>query len=316
MHHIDAMKVFVRVAERGSFTQAAADLGLPKASASVAVQQLETLLDTRLLHRTTRRVELTQDGMVFLERCRDTLDDIDELQSMFRGDERHLRGRLRVDMPTTAARTFVLPRLPDFLAAHPAIELELSCADRRVDLVREGFDCVLRVGLLEDVDNLVARPLGSFDIGTFASPAYLQRHGEPHTPAELDGHRMVHYAQNFGGTPDGFEYVDATGVHVQPLAGVLTVNNTDSYEAACIAGLGLIQAPAVGMQPMVEAGQVKEILQTYRAEPMPVTLLYASRRHLPWRVRVFMDWLAEYREWNAGLEQPPVVRDGGARDVQ
>lgn len=292
MHDIDAMKVFARVAERGSFTQAAADLGLPKASASIAVQQLEALLGTRLLHRTTRRVEVTQDGQAFLERCRDMLDDIDELQSMFRDDEHHLRGRLRVDMPTSTARLFVLPHLPDFLAAHPGIDLELSCADRRVDLVREGFDCVLRVGELEDVDNLVARPLGVLDIGTFASPDYLRRHGEPHSPDDLEGHRMVHYAQSFGGQPDGFEYVDDDGVHVRPMAGALTVNNTDSYQVACVAGFGLIQGPKAGLRHLVETGQLKEIMPGYRAEPMPMTLLYAHRRHLPRRVRVFMDWLA------------------------
>jgi len=293
MHDIDAMKVFVRVAERGSFTRAATDMGLPKASASIAVRQLETLLGTRLLHRTTRRVEPTQDGLAFLERCRDMLDDIDELQSMFREDERELRGRVRVDMPTTTARLFVLPHLPDFLAAHPDIELELSCADRRVDLVREGFDCVLRVGGLDDADNLVARPLGAFDIGTFASPGYLEVHGEPRHPDDLDGHRMVHYAQHFGGSPDGFEYVDDAGVHVRPVAGVLTVNNTDSYQAACVAGFGLIQVPVAGVRTLVEAGQLKEVLEHYRAAPMPATLLYAHRRHLPRRVRVFMEWLAE-----------------------
>ncbi|MDW2981562.1 LysR family transcriptional regulator [Rhodanobacter sp. KK11] len=292
MHDIDAMKVFARVAERGSFTRAAADLGLPKASVSIAVQQLETLLGTRLLHRTTRRVEPTQDGLAFLERCRDMLDDIDELQSMFRDDERDLRGRLRVDMPTTSARLFVLPQLPDFLAAHPGIELELSCADRRVDLIHEGFDCVLRVGALENVDNLVARPLGQLVIGTFASPGYLARHGEPHSPDDLGGHRMVHYAQSFGGQPDGFEYVDADGVQVRPVAGALTVNNTESYQAACVAGLGLIQAPTAGLQPLVDAGQLREVLRDYRAAPMPMNLLYAHRRHLPRRVRVFMEWLA------------------------
>ena len=293
MHPVDSMKVFVRVAERGSFTQAAADMGLPKASVSVAIQQLEALLGTRLLHRTTRRVEPTQDGMVFLERCRDSLDDIDELQSMFRHDERHLRGRLRVDMPTTAARAFVLPRLSDFLAAHPDIELELSCVDRRVDLVREGFDCVLRVGALEDVDNLVARPLGSFEVGTFASRDYLKRYGEPRTPDELDGHRMVHYAQNFGGTPDGIEYVDATGVHVRPVAGVLTVNNTDSYEAACIAGLGLIQIPRYDVQGHLQSAELVEVLQAYPPPALPVHVLYLHRAHLSRRVRVFIDWIAQ-----------------------
>lgn len=292
MHDIDAMKVFLRIAERGSFTHAAAELGLPKASASVAVQQLEALLGTRLLHRTTRRVEPTQDGLAFLERCRDMLDDIDELQSMFRDDERDLRGRLRVDMPTTTARLFVLPQLPGFLAAHPGIALELSCSDRRVDLVHEGFDCVLRVGELEDVDNLVARPLGVLDIGTFASPGYLRRHGEPRSPDDLDDHRLVHYTQSLGGRPDGFEYVDGEGVHVRPMAGVLTVNNTDSYQAACVAGLGLIQVPSAGVRRLVEAGRLQEVLPGYRAAPMPMTLLYAHRRHLPRRVSVFMEWLA------------------------
>lgn len=292
MHHIDAMKVFARVAERGSFTGAATDLGLPKASVSIAVQQLEALLGTRLLHRTTRRVEPTQDGLAFLERCRDMLDDIDELQSMFRDDEYDLRGRLRVDMPTTTARLFVLPQLPAFLGEHPGIELELSCADRRVDLVREGFDCVLRVGALEDVDNLIARPLGVLEIGTFASPDYLRRYGEPRHPDALEGHRMVHYAQNFGGQPDGFEYVDDEGMHVRPMPGALTVNNTDSYQAACVAGFGLIQGPTAGMHSLLKSGQLKEILRDHRAMPMPVTLLYAHRRHLPRRVRVFMEWLA------------------------
>ncbi|MGY1425834.1 LysR family transcriptional regulator [Lysobacter sp. A289] len=292
MHDIDAMKVFVRVAERASFTRAATDLGLPKASASVAVQQLEALLGTRLLHRTTRRVEPTQDGLAFLERCRDMLDDIDELQSMFRDDERDLRGRLRVDMPAATAHLFVLPHLPEFLASHPGIELELSCADRRVDLVREGFDCVLRVGELEDVGNLIARPLGVLEIGTFASADYLRRHGEPLSPDDLDAHRMIHYAQSFGGPADGFEYLDGDGVHVRPMAGALTVNNTDSYQAACVAGLGLIQGPTAGVSRLVEAGQLKEVLTGYRAAPMPMTLLYAHRRHLPRRVRVFMDWLA------------------------
>ncbi len=292
MHDVDAMKIFTRVAERGSFTHAAADLGLPKASASIAVQQLEALLGTRLLHRTTRRVEPTQDGLAFLERCRDMLDDMDELQSMFRDDDSELRGRLRVDMPTSTAQLFVLPHLPEFLAAHPGIELELSSADRRVDLVQEGFDCVLRVGELEDVDNLVARPLGLFSIGTFASPDYLRRHGEPRHPDELDDHCMVHYTQSFGGQPDGFEYVDDSGVHVRPVPGALTVNNTGSYQVACVAGFGLIQGPTAGMRALVEAGRLKEVLKDYRAAPMPVTLLYAHRRHQPRRVRVFMEWLA------------------------
>ena len=216
----------------------------------------------------------------------------------------------------TAARAFVLPRLPEFFAAYPDIELELSCANRRVDLVREGFDCVLRMGVLEEVDSLVAWPLGAYDIGTFASPAYLKVHGEPRTPDELDGHRAVRYAHDLGSKPEGFEYVDAAGVHFRPVSGALTVNNMDSYQAACVAGLGLIQAPTIGMQHLVDAGLVKEILLDYRAEPTPMTLLYASRRHLPRRVRVFMEWLAEYLAPRSGSSAEPALRRGWVRKVE
>ncbi len=141
------MQIFVRVAELASFTHAADALGCTKASVSVAVQQLESHLGTRLLHRTTRKVTLTQDGQLFYERCKDLLADADELQSMFHtASGPALRGRVRVDMSTGMARHAVIPRLPELLARHPLLELEISSTERRVDLVREGFDCVLRGG--------------------------------------------------------------------------------------------------------------------------------------------------------------------------
>ena len=146
MNKLEAMQIFVRVAELSSFTQAADSLGLPKASISVAVKQTEAWLGARLLHRTTRKVQMTQDGQAFYERCKDVLADMDELQSMFQRGEEALGGRLRVDMPSGVARYQVLPRLDEFLQRHPRLELELSSTDRKVDIVREGFDCVLRVG--------------------------------------------------------------------------------------------------------------------------------------------------------------------------
>lgn len=292
MHRLDAMQAFVRVAEMASFTRAADSLGLPKASVSTAVQQLEAWLGTQLLHRTTRRVQLTQDGQAFYERCQDLLADMDEVQHLFARTPQALRGRLRVDMPARFARHFVLPHLPDFLQAHPQLELELSCTDRRVDVVREGFDCVLRVGTLADT-SLIARPLGQLRVVTCASPAYLQRHGVPSSLEDLSAHRLIHYASTFGGKPDGWEYWDGTQFVSVPMPGALTVNSSDAYEAACIAGLGLIQAPMAGLRLLIEQGQLVEVLPQYRAEPMPVTLLYAHRRHLSQRVQAFMGWLAE-----------------------
>ena len=292
MDRIEAMAVFQRVAELGSFTQAAASLGLPRASVSAAVRQLETQLGTRLLHRTTRRVATTQDGQVFYERCRDLLADLEELQGLFSGQRAELAGRLRVDLPSRIGRHQIIPHLPEFLAAHPRLEIELSTTDRLVDPVREGFDLVLRVGPLLD-SSLVARPLGELRMGSYAGPAYLERHGRPENLADLAHHRLVHYAAVLGTRADGFEYLDPTSGEVRslPMAGVLTVNNSDAYQAACLAGLGIAQMPAISATSFVDDGRLAVVLPQLEVPPLPVTLLYPSRRHLPRRVRVFMDWL-------------------------
>lgn len=292
MNHLEAMQIFARVAELASFTRAADSLGLPKATASMAVQQLEGWLGTQLLHRTTRRVQMTQDGQAFYERCKDLLADMDEVQGMFQRAPQSLRGRLRVDMPGGMALSFVMPALPAFLQAHPQLELEISCTDRFVDVVREGFDCVLRVGTLPDT-RLVARPLGHFRIVTCASPDYIRRHGMPQRIEDLGAHRLVHYTTVFGGKPDGWEYWDGAQYRMVPMAGAVTVNSVEAYEAACLAGLGLIQAPQAGLRHLLEEGRLVEVLPQYHAEPMPVSLLYAHRRNLPQRVQAFMAWMTD-----------------------
>lgn len=289
----DAMRQFARVAELASFTQAAESLGCPKATVSATVQRLERQLGTRLLHRTTRRVQLTQDGQAFYERCKDVLADLEELEQLFLPTPADLRGRLRVDLPVGAARQLVLPRLPEFMAAHPQLEIELSCTDRRVDLVREGFDCVLRVGALGD-SSLVARPLGWLRQLNLASPEYLRVHGVPQSLEDLAGHRLIHYASVLGQRSAGFEYVDAAGQACSlPIAGTLTVNNSEAYEAACLAGAGLVQVPVPGLSELVAHGRLVEVLPQFQAPPLPVSLVYAHRRQLPQRVQVFMNWLSE-----------------------
>lgn len=294
MDQLEAMRIYVRVAELASFTQAAQVLGLPKASVSTAVQRLESLLGTRLMQRTTRRVHVTPDGQLYLDRCRELLADMEDLQQLFRPEAEGLQGRLRVDMPTGTARAVVVPRLPEFLARHPGLHLELGSTDRRVDVVGEGFDCVLRVGALED-SSLVARPLGHLVQINCASPAYLAELGTPRTLQDLQRHRLVHYASGLGARSLGFEFVDAvTGEACSvPMAGALTVNNAQAYEAACLAGLGLIQAPDLALRPHLESGQLVEVLPEWRAAPLPVTLLYANRRHVARRAQAFMAWLEE-----------------------
>ena len=293
MSPFDRMHIFVRVAELASFTQAAEALGIPKASASTAVQQLETQLGTRLLHRTTRRVQLTQDGQAYYERCKDLLADVDELQSMFQHPAgAGLKGRVRIDMSTGMARNVVVPRLPELLARHPGLEVELSSTERRVDVVREGFDCVLRTGAVVD-SSLAARPLGLARLVNCASPAYLRAHGTPRSLADLPGHRLVHFVNTLGARSAGFEAVVDGALVLTPMQGALTVNNAEAYMAGCLAGLGLIQVPHLGVVDLLARGDLVEVLPQLAAPPMPLTLMYANRRNLPRRVRTVMDWLAQ-----------------------
>nr|WP_198980906.1 LysR family transcriptional regulator [Herbaspirillum sp. ASV7] len=294
MNQLDTLRIFQRVAELASFSGAARQLGLPNASVSLAIQQLEQMLGTRLLQRTTRRVQLTADGEAFYRRSKELLDDFESLRAMFHAGGQALSGRLRVDMSSAMAREVVLPALPAFLERHPQLEVELSASDRRVDLVAEGFDCVLRTGTLDD-SSLVARPIGHLVQINCASPAYLKRYGTPRTLDDLAHHKLVHYRQVLGGRSPGWEWSDGKQTYLLPMAGSVTVNSTETYYAACQAGLGLIQLPLVGARKrkLLDGGRVVEVLPQYRPAPMPINILYASRRHVPARLAGFMDWLHE-----------------------
>ncbi len=301
MDRTEAMRIFVSVAELASFTGAAQVLNLPKSTITAGVQQLEQTLAVRLLQRTTRRVHLTQEGQVCLKRCQEILAAHVELDNLFR-QEQELTGRLRVDLSIGMAVNMVVPRLPEFLERHPHLVLELGSTDRQVDLIQEGYDCVVRVGALPE-SGVIARKLGYFEVVTCASPAYLARFGTPQTPADLVGHRLVHYVQHLGKGTCAFDWRDPVdgSYHEMPLRGALTVNNSGAYLAACLAGLGLIQVPTYGVRAELDAGLLVEILADFRPEPMPVTLLFPDR-HLPKRVQVFGAWLE-------GIIQPQ-LQDG------
>ena len=309
---LDELRIFARVAELASFTRAADQLGLAKGRVSMAVQQLESHVGARLLQRTTRRVRLTPDGEQFLERCKELLADAEQLQAMFQPAASGLRGRLRIDLPNTLARDLIIPRLPEFLSTHPLLELGISTNDRRVDLVQEGFDCVLRVGPLADAD-LVARPLGALKMRNVASPAYLRAHGTPATLADLATHRIVHYAAKLGTQGAGWEFQDGAVVRVHPMRSVIVVNGTDAYQAACLAGLGLIQAPVRGTQRLVDAGLLVEVMSEFTAAPMPVSLLYPHRRQIAPRVQAVLNWITQVVEPYLMDSQPASAGQGARR---
>lgn len=290
MTELESIRIFLSVADLASFSGAARRLGLPNATVSAAVRQLEHTLGTRLLQRTTRRVQMTQEGEAFAARSRELLGDFDALRTMFRAGADGLEGRLRVDMSVALAAKLVLPRLGEFLARHPKLQVDLGTADRRVDLIREGYDCVLRAGTLTD-STLVARTLGSYRLVNCASPAYLERRGMPATLDDLAGHVIVQYDPQLGGSLPVWEWFDGRETRHAPVGAALTVNGTAAYEAACVAGLGLIQVPEAGLRAQLASGALVEVLPDFRPAPMPVSCVYPSRRHVPARTLAFMAWV-------------------------
>ena len=287
----DALRIFLKVAELQSFSATGRQMGLPKSQVSRRLRALEQHLGARLFHRSTRVVQLTGDGEALLPRASRVVREADEIGALFRSGRR-LRGRVRVDLPVNLARRFVLPALPDLLARHPELELFVSTTDRIVDVVREGFDCVLRVGTPADSE-LVQRKLGELPLVNCVSKQYADRHGVPTTLEELDDHRVVHYASKLGTDTPVFEWDrDGRSFH-RPMTASVTVNNADAYTAACLAGLGIVQTPLLGMRERLASGAVVEVLPDYRCDPMPVSILHTHGRRPPMRVRVVLDWIAQ-----------------------
>jgi len=294
MDRLDQYRIFVQVAEMGSFIKAAHALELPRASVSAAIQQLEVQIGTRLLHRTTRQVHLTADGSQLLERVRPLLADVEDIDLLFQTSQRQVSGQLRIDVPSRIARRLIAPALPSLLGQHPRLRLVLGSSDRAVDLVQEGVDCAVRVGLLQNT-SLVVRPLGAIALINCASPAYLQTHGVPERLDDLGiGHWMVGYASSTTGRELPWEYQTGDGVgRVVAVPSQVVTNNAENYIACCRAGLGLIQIPRFDVKHLLDAGELVEVLPTYRAASMPVSLLYPHRRQRSRRLMVFLDWFEE-----------------------
>jgi len=287
---IDLFRIFTRVVDCSSFTRAADTLGVPRSSVSAAVQELEKRVGARLLHRTTRKVSPTQDGIAFYDRCQRVISDMEDIENLFRQTEAQPSGKLRVDVPGRIGRLILAPALPRFLDLYPLIDIDLGVTDRAVNLVEDSIDCVLRIGPLSD-SGLIARPIGKLPLINVASPAYLARHGTPRTTDDLSRHWAVNYASPSSGRVEDWEWVDEGTLRMMPLRGRVTVNSAEAYIACCLAGLGLIQIPAYDVRAHLEAGELIEVLPDHRAEPMPMTLLYPHRQHLSRRLQVFADWL-------------------------
>lgn len=292
MDRLQAMRVFTRVLELGSFTRAAEDLALPRATVSYAIRELETHLAARLLNRTTRQVSATADGDAYYQRCVRLLADLEETESVFRHATVNPKGKLRIAMQGTQAQHFVLPYLSDFCARYPEIELELGMGDRLVDLVREGVDCAIRSGNLQD-SSLYVRRLASLTQITCASPAYLAQYGTPLHPNDLAGHVAVNFFSSRTGRAMPFEFTMDGMVKNQMLPGKIAVNSADAYHACCESGFGLIQMPLYGATASLARGTLIEVLPDFRPPSMLVSVLYPHQLQLTPRVRVFVEWVSE-----------------------
>ena len=293
MDRLDAMRLFTRIVELGSFTAAADDLNLPRATVTHTIKRLEARLGAQLLQRTTRRVRTSRDGEAYYSHCVRLLADMDAVEADFREAIVQPRGRLRIDLPAQIARLWLIPSLPAFFARYPMLELDIGTGDRFVDLLREGVDCVLRVGKLPD-SGLVSRRVGTLEQVTVASAAYLRKQGMPQSLADLqEGHYAVNWASPTTHRCEPLEFMVSRKRREVILPGHVTVSGVEAYMGCCESGLGIAQFPRYRVAEALANGQLREILPMMPPPALPVTVLYPPHRQMPARLRVFVDWLVE-----------------------
>ena len=293
MDQIQAMRIFVRVVEAGTFTRAADSLSLPKATVTKHVQALEERLRVKLLNRTTRRVTVTPDGAAYYDRTVRLLTDLDDIEASMTNARANPRGRLRIDVGTSVAQLLIIPHLAEFHARYPDIQVDLGVSDRTVDLIGDNVDCVIRGGELSD-QSLVARRIGNLEFITAAAPAYLERKGTPTHPLEIEEkHASViyfspqsgrHYPLEFR---RGDESIDITGPYQ------LSVNESNAYVTSIVAGLGIGQITSWQAQRYLASGALVQLLPDWTQPLLPVYVVYPPNRHLSAKVRAFVDWAAE-----------------------
>ena len=290
MDRLETMRLFTRIMERRSFTEAAHDMGVPRSTVTTVIRQLEERLGVRLLQRTTRTVRPTLDGEAYYQRCLAILADIEDAEGAFSGAEP--KGMLRIDVQGTLARYFLMPGLPDFFARYPGVELTMSESDRWIDPVQEGVDCVLRYGQLPDSD-LVARRVAVLRRVTCAAPAYLKRFGEPTSLDDLASHRVVGLRSLTTGSVRSLEFMVEGVEHNIAVPATFSVTGPESYLAALRLGLGMAQVPCFHVEEEFAAGSLVEVLSDTPPPSAQVSLLYPRSRQLAPRVRIFLDWAAQ-----------------------
>jgi len=307
MDRFEAMQAYARVVEAGSFTRAAATLGISRTSVTQLVQQLEAHLKVKLLHRTTRQVNVTADGAAYYERVIRLLADLDDTEASLSSASAQPRGKLKVDVPSPLARMILMPALPNFHARYPDLQIDMGVSDRAIDIIGENVDCVVRGGVLTD-QSLKARHVGDLHLGLYAAPSYLARAGTPAHPRDLEGthHRIVGFLWGRAGKTypvamaRGAEHLDIGGRYV------VAVDDGNAYLAAGLAGMGVLWLPYYMARPHLAGGELLALFGDWQLAPMPLHVAYAPNRYVSTRLRVFIDWVAELMAVHAPVMRPPM----------
>ncbi|HBV0551418.1 LysR family transcriptional regulator [Klebsiella pneumoniae subsp. pneumoniae] len=297
MDRFDAMRAFARVVEAGSFTKAAQTLHMSKTTVTQLIQQLESRLRVRLLHRTTCKLGVTPDGAVYYERVIRLLADMEDAENSLSSAAMTPRGRLRVDVPSPLARLILVPALPAFHARYPDIQIDMGVSDREVDLIGDNVDCVLRGGQITD-QSLIARHVGDLQIGVYVAPSYVERLGAPAHPRELQNtdHCIVGFLSSRTSKIDPLvlcsenERIEITGNYV------LAVDDGNACLEAGLVGLGVIALPNYMAAAHQAVGALIPLFTQWRISPMPLYLAFPPNRHVNAKLRVFIDWIVELME--------------------
>jgi DNA-binding transcriptional LysR family regulator len=290
MDKFSAMHVFVKVVEHGSFAAAATRLDLSTSTVSRHVADLEAHLNVRLLNRTTRRLSLTEAGQAFYERCAALLGDVEEAEAAASASNAAPRGTIKLTCSVAFGIRHLAPAIGTFQRKYPEMRFDISLSERMVDLVEEGLDLAIRIGDTGN-PNLVARKIGEMRIVASASPAYLRRHGRPKHPRALADHNCFTYA--YLATRDHWRFIDLDGtlIHI-PVQGSIHSNNGEMSAAIAAEGVGIALEPDFIVAPLIASGRLVPILEEFASPPTNIYAVYASRRHLSAKVRVFVDFLS------------------------
>lgn len=289
MDLFSSMRMYVAVVDGGSFASAADKLDISRAMVSKQIQKLEEHLGTRLLNRTTRRLSLTETGREFYERSTQIMTDVEEAEQVAGQMNRTPQGVLRVTIPLSYGQHRLATIIGDYTQAYPKVQLDISLSDRKVDLIEDGFDLAVRIGVMPQSD-LIARKIGGVRSIVCASPAYIARHGAPQAPAELSSHACLGYTLTGSGADWRFETPD--GPLVVPIAGPIRADNGDIIRLAALSGAGILFQPHFIVGDDLAAGRLVQLLPEWQSAELGVYAVYPSRKHLSAKVRTFVDFLA------------------------